>query len=134
MDATLSNINNHKTYIEESNQGSKTMKEFLIEYKKHNQETINWDEVRADGKKEGKIEGKIEGLKEGKLKGLKVGKLEGLKVGKLEGLKEGKLKGLKEGKLKGLKEGEIRKEKIIIENMKKYGLSDEEIHEIINNK
>jgi flagellar biosynthesis/type III secretory pathway protein FliH len=98
MDAILSKINDHKTYIEENNQESKTMKEFLMEYKKNNQETINWNEVRADGKKEGKLEG------------------------------------LKEGKLEGLKEGEIRKEKLIIENMKKFGLSDEEINKIINNK
>jgi predicted transposase YdaD len=99
MDAVLSKINDHKTYIEENKQGSKTMKEFLMEYKKNNQETINWNEVRADGKKEGKLEGKLEGLKE--------------------------------GKLEGLKEGEIRKEKIIIENMRRYGLSDEEINKII---
>ncbi|MDR3290623.1 MAG: hypothetical protein LBT10_00585, partial [Methanobrevibacter sp.] len=65
---------------------SKNIEEFLIEYRKHNQETIDWNAVRADGK------------------------------------------------LEGLKEGENRKEKIIIENMKKYGLSDEEINKIINNK
>ncbi|MDR3291376.1 MAG: PD-(D/E)XK nuclease family transposase [Methanobrevibacter sp.] len=118
MDAVLSDINNQKTYVEENKEGSKNMKEFLIEYKKHNQETINWNEVRADGKKEGKIEGKIEGLKEGKI----------------EGLKEGEIKGLKKGKIEGLKEGEIKKEKIIIENMKKYGLSDEEINKIISIK
>ncbi|MDR3291289.1 MAG: hypothetical protein LBT10_03975, partial [Methanobrevibacter sp.] len=77
---------------------SKNIEEFLIEYRKHNQETIDWNAVRADGK--------------------------------LEGLKEGEIKGIE----KGLKEGKIRKEKIIIENMKKYGLSDEEINKIINNE
>lgn len=57
---------------------------------------------------------------------------EGLEAGRAEGLEQGKAEGIELGKAEGIEQGIEQGKNIIIENMKKKGLTDEEIQELIS--
>ena len=69
----------------------------------------------------------MDGESKGKMIGLEEGKVIGLEEGKVIGLEEGKMIGLEEGKMIGLEEGAYRKAIAVVENLKRMGLSNEQI-------
>ncbi len=86
------------------------------------------DEANAinSAKKSGRIEGRIEGIEEGRIEGRREGRIEGRR----EGIEEGR----KEGKAEGISEGKAVREAEIVENLRKIGMSEEQIQSVLNNK
>ena len=73
------------------------------------QESVIYQDIKAEGllegRQEGLLEGRQEGLLEGRQEGLLEGRQEGLLEGRQEGLQEGRQEGLQEGRQEGLQEG-----------------------------
>ena len=69
------------------------------------QESVIYQDIKAEGLLEGRQEGRQEGLLEGRQEGLLEGRQEGLLEGRQEGLLEGRQEGLQEGRQEGLQEG-----------------------------
>ena len=98
--------------------------------------------ARAEGRAEGIEEGMAKGIEKGKAEGIEEGKVKGREEGRAEGIEEGKVKGREEGRAEGIEEGIARGiEKGIAEtlaevmqDLKRYGMSDEEIEKILGKK
>lgn len=87
--------------------------------------------AKAEGKAEGIAEGIAEGMAKGRAEGKAEGRAEGIAEGIAKGRAEGKAEGRAEGKAEGIAEGKAERDIEIAENMRKLGMTQEQIKAII---
>jgi flagellar biosynthesis/type III secretory pathway protein FliH len=76
MDPTISELHEKTESARLNTEESEIMERFMKTYKKHEQEDIDWNEVREKGKREGIKKGEEKGKREGIKEGIKKGKEE----------------------------------------------------------
>ena len=79
------------------------------------------------GMAQGLEQGIARGMKKGLEKGLAQGMAQGLKQGIAQGLEQGIAQGLEQGIAQGLEQGIAEERQRMIENLRKFGLSEEQI-------